>query len=137
MTWLARRRTGMMSAMRLAAFSVLAAGCGVTLSTTTINSAPRAMTGRDPATVEVYTAGPPARPRVDVSMTWADLGGLSTDPFGDMLGELRRQAGALGCDALIVQRTTAHAMVATCAMYTDGVRNSMASPPPAPPAAAP
>jgi len=126
-----------MSAMRLAAFFVLAAGCGVTLSTTAINPAPRATTGRDPATVEVYTAGPPPRPRVDVSMTWADLGGPSLDPFGDMLGELRKQAGALGCDALIVQRTTAQAMVATCAMYTDGAPRSMVARPPAAPAAAP
>jgi hypothetical protein len=95
------------------------------------------MTGRDPATVEVYTGGPPARPRVDVSMTWADLGGPSTDPFGDMLGELRKLAGTLGCDALIVQRATAKAMVATCAMYTDGAASPMSARPPAAPAAAP
>jgi hypothetical protein len=123
--------------MRLAAFVVLATGCGVTLNTTTVNSAPHVMTGRDPATVEVYTAGPPARPRVDVSMTWADVGGPSMDPVGDLLGELRKQAGALGCDALIVQRTTAQAMVATCAVYTDGTPSPTAPPPPAPPAAAP
>jgi hypothetical protein len=123
--------------MRFAALVVLVAGCGVTLSTTTINPAPRATTGRDPATVEVYTAGPPSRPRVDVSMTWADLGGPSADPFGDMLGELRKQAGTLGCDALIVQRTTAQTMVATCAMYTDGAPSPMAARPPAAPAAVP
>jgi hypothetical protein len=126
-----------MFAMRLVAFFVLATGCGVTLSTTTINPAPRATTGRDPATVEVYTAGPPARPRVDVSMTWAELGAPSTDPFGDMLGELRKQAGALGCDALIVQRNSAQTMVATCAMYTDGAPSPMAAQHPAAPAAAP
>ena len=126
--------------MRLAAFVVLvvlAAGCGVTLSTTIINPAPRATTERDPATVEVYTAGPPARPRVDVSMTWAELGGPSADPFGDMLGDLRKQAGRLGCDALIVQRTTARAMVATCAMYTDGAPSPISALPPAAPPAVP
>ena len=122
--------------MRLAAFFVLATGCGVALSTTTINPAPHATTGRDPATVEVYTAGPPARPRVDVSMTWANLDGPNTDPFGGMLGELRKQAGTLGCDALIVQRNSGRTMVATCAMYTDGAPSPMAAPPPAAPAAA-
>jgi hypothetical protein len=128
-----------MSAMRLAAIFLLASsGCGVMLSTTTINPAPRATTARDPASVEVYTAGPPARQRVDVSMTWAQLGGPSTNPFGDMLGELRKQAGALGCDALIVQRNSAETMVATCAMYTDGAPSPpTAAPPPAAPAAAP
>jgi hypothetical protein len=123
--------------MRLAAVLVLATGCGVSLSTTAINPAPRAAIARDPATVEVYTAGPPARPRVDVSMTWADLGGPTTDPFGDMLRELRKQAGALGCDALIVQRTSGREMVATCAMYTDGAPSPTAAPPPAAPAASP
>ena len=126
-----------MCAMRFAALLVLATGCGVTLNTTTINPTPHPTTARDPATVEVYTAGPPPRPRVDVSMTWADLGGPSTDPFGDMLGEMRKQAGALGCDALIVQRTSAREMVATCAVYTDGARSPMTAPPPTAPAAAP
>jgi hypothetical protein len=128
---------GSMRAMRLAGFLVLATGCGVTLNSTAINPAPRATTGRDPATVEVYTAGPPPRPRVDVSMTWADLNGPSTDPFGDMLGELRKQAAANGCDALIVQRTSARAMVATCAMYTDGAPNPTAARPPTAPGASP
>ncbi len=126
-----------MSAMRLAAFFVLATGCGVTLSTTTINPAPRAATARDPATVEVYTAGPPPRPRVDVSMTWADVNQQSSDPFGEMLGELRKQAGALGCDALIIQRSAAFSMLATCAMYTDGASSPKIAPPPAAPTAAP
>ena len=123
--------------MRLAAFFVLATGCGVSLTTTQVNPAPRAMTPRDPATVEVYTAGPPPRPRLDVSMTWAAVTSPTLDPFGDMLGELRKQAGALGCDALIVQRTSLQAMAATCAMYTDGVPSPTTTRPPPAPAAAP
>lgn len=71
-------------------------------------------------------------------MTWADINGLSTDPFGDMLTSLRKQAAADGCDALIVQRTSQKAMVATCAMYIDGGSAPAAPPagmtPPAPPA---
>jgi hypothetical protein len=126
-----------MSAMRLAAFAVFATGCGITLTTTTINPAPRATTARDPATVEVYTAGPPPRPRVDVSITWAQLGSPSTDPFRDMIGELRKQAGALGCDALIIQRTSVQTMVATCAIYTDGAPSPVAAQPSAGSTAAP
>lgn len=81
-------------------------------------------------------AGPPPRPRVDVSMTWASAE-ASSDALSDMLGELRKQAGALGCDALIVQRTAARSMVATCAMYTDGASNPVAPPPAAPAATLP
>jgi hypothetical protein len=126
-----------MCAMRLAVLAVLATGCGIALNTTAINPAPRATTARDPATVEVYTGGPPPRPRVDVSITWAQLGSPSTDPFREMLGELRRQAGALGCDALIVQRISVQTMVATCAMYTDGAQSPTAARPSAGPVAAP
>src|SRR5439155_6122802 len=116
-------------ALRLAVLLLLATGCSTTL-TNTINPAPRATIGRDPASVEVYTAGPPVRPRVDVSLTWAELNsGPRADPFGTILDELRKQAGALGCDALIVQPTSASTIVATCAMYTDGAQSPITAPP--------
>ena len=126
--------------MRLAALFVFTTGCGVTLVNARINPEPRTMIGRDPATVEVYTGGPPPRSRVDVSVTWADLVGPSHEfpnPFGDMLRLLRKDAGAHGCDALIVQYISAQAMVATCAMYIDSAPSPMTARPPVAPAAAP
>lgn len=125
-----------MRVMKSVYLAVVLAGCGVTSTFTPINTPPRALQPRDPGAVEIYTAGPPPRSRVDVGQFQAGISTVATaDPFGDMLAALRKQAAAMGCDALFVQRSSEKFMVATCGVYTDG----MGSPPPAgplPPAAA-
>nr|HEX4317422.1 hypothetical protein [Kofleriaceae bacterium] len=117
------------------------AGCGVSVYTSTINSPPHPLAPRDPSTVEVYTGGPPPRARVDITMFTAALNGAHSDPFGDELASLRQQAAQMGCDALLVQRTSGRDMVATCTIYVDGGPMPRAQPQPQaappPPAGAP
>jgi hypothetical protein len=82
---------------------LIAAGCGTTIHTTPINPAPHAMVPRDPATVELFTSGPPQRAHVDVAFVEAEEeSGLSTDDTSDMLRQLRERGAQLGCDAVVV-----------------------------------
>jgi hypothetical protein len=119
--------------MKLLPALVMLAGCGVAVYTSAINPPPRPLAPRDPRTVEVYTGGPPPRPRIDLALFTADLQGGTgafSDPFTTELDSLRQQAGQMGCDALLVQRTSTRTMVATCTVWMD-------SAPTAPPPAAP
>src|SRR5579863_7942781 len=70
-----------------------------------LNAPPHPMTARTPDSVEVFTAGPPTRPRVDVAVL---VNNITTDPLGD----LRRRAAALGCDGLVIDGSTN-----TCIVY--------------------
>ena len=92
-------------------------GCGVCTNTSPINPPPHPLAPRSPASVEVYTGGPPPRERLDIAMFTAELTGAHSDPFGDQLTTLRQQAAQMGCDALLVQRTGEHDMVATCTVW--------------------
>lgn len=82
---------------------LVAAGCGTSIHTTPINPAPHAMVPRDPATVELFTSGPPQRAHVDVAFFEAEeTSGLSLDGTPEMLRQLRERGAQLGCDAVVV-----------------------------------
>jgi len=82
---------------------LVVAGCGTSIHTTPINPAPRPMMSRDPATVELFTSGPPQRAHVDVAFFEAEeTSSFSTDGTPDMLRRLRERGAELGCDAIVV-----------------------------------
>ena len=82
---------------------LVAVGCGTSIQTTPINPAPHPMVPRDPATVEMFTSGPPQRAHTDVAFIEAEeTSGLSTDGTPEMLRELRERGAQLGCDAVVV-----------------------------------
>ncbi len=110
-------------------------GCGTSIETTSLSSAPRPLYQRDPATVELYSSGAPTRPHVDFALLRADQvnGGSSADT-GEMVTQLRAQAAKMGCDAIVLGAATkragippssslyfldpgAHGMSATCLVY--------------------
>jgi hypothetical protein len=82
---------------------VLAAGCGTSIHTTTLNPAPRPMVPRHPASVELFTSGPPQRAHVDVALIEAEeSSSFSTHRTPEMLNKLREQGAQLGCDAVVL-----------------------------------
>lgn len=130
--------------MRLAlATFCLVAGCGTTISATQINPAPHAIRSRDPATVEVFTSGPPHDVRyVDVAFFEAEQeSAYSVDDTKDFIAQLRVRAASLGCDGLVIGGVTNAASVtvdsltpknkkgltATCIMYVDAAPTLAAS----------
>lgn len=79
------------------------AACGTSIRTTAINPAPRAMTPRPAATVELFTSGPPRRPYVDVALLEAEEeSSFSTDRTPEMLTALRERGAAMGCDGIVM-----------------------------------
>jgi hypothetical protein len=116
---------------QLIATVMLAAGCGTTLQETQINPAPHAMAARSPASVEVFSSGPPARPHIDVALLEArQTSGFSGDDTGDFVAKLREQAAQRGCDGIVIGGVTNESvgegrnqdnrkgLTATCIVYT-------------------
>ena len=73
-----------------------------------LNPSPTPLVARPPEKVEMYTTAAPTRAYVEVGQL------ESSDPY-----EIRRKAGQIGCDALIVMRPgTDHVdTVATCVVW--------------------
>jgi hypothetical protein len=107
-------------------------GCGTALNETRINSPARPMSPRPAGSVEVFTSGAPTRPHIDVAVLEAQQEtAFSVSDTSDMISELRRRAGELGCDALAItgpnnsvvssryHTSTLHGLFATCIEYTD------------------
>lgn len=82
---------------------LVAAGCGTSIHSTPLNPAPHPMVSRHPATVELFTSGPPQRAHVDVAFIEAEeTSSFSTDGTADMLRQLRERGAQLGCDAVVI-----------------------------------
>jgi hypothetical protein len=82
---------------------LLAVGCGTTVHATAINPAPRPMSPRPAASVELFTSGAPQRPHVDVAFLEAEeSSSFSTHRTPQMLNKLRERGAQMGCDAIVV-----------------------------------
>jgi hypothetical protein len=61
------------------------------------------MTPRPPASVELYTSGPPQRAHVDVALLEVEeSSSLSLADTNAMMNELRSRAAQIGCDAIVL-----------------------------------
>lgn len=81
----------------------LSAGCGISTSATFLRPPPRTLLPRSGDSVEVFGAGPPSRPHIDLALIEAEQ--ESSNTFGDtpeLIAQLRQKAGELGCDALVL-----------------------------------
>lgn len=109
--------------------SCLALGCGLHHQVATLNAPPRPMQAKAPAAVHVYTSGRPGHAYHEVFLLQTDERSARAGYDESMiLDELRRRAGALGCDALILLESTStftpsgrrrSGLRATCAVYDD------------------
>lgn len=84
---------------RLLCVVLFAAGCAPYVHTTPLNVAPRPTYSRPPSQVEIYAAGRPSYPFVDVALleTWFRHG-----LHERAVKALRTHAGKMGCDAVVV-----------------------------------
>lgn len=84
-------------------------GCGTFVDFTPINDPPHALSKRSSSSVEVLASGPPSRPHTDVAVIEAkQTHGLNEQGTGLMVEQLRAQAAAIGCDAIVLGGTTDH-----------------------------
>lgn len=120
----------------LVAVAVIATACtSVSVSENTINAPPHPLSPRAPESVELFTAGPPPRPRVDIAVIRASVSGLSIADNDARIQEMRKRAAALGCDGLVLAGTDS-GWVGTCIVYTGPMLAPMAPAAPAGPSAA-
>jgi hypothetical protein len=119
----------------IASAIALVAGCGTTIRTTVVNRAPHRLYPHAPDDVEVFTSGPPqGRRYVDYAYLEAEQETRwSAHDTPQFIGELRAQAAAMGCDAIVVGGTTnatsyepfgdttanIKGLVATCLVYDE------------------
>jgi len=95
----------------LIAFFTIFTACGPVITQDPIQSPPHALTVRSPDSVELFTAGAPARAHVDVSVLHAENGDSAS-----RIAKLRESAAAMGCDGLALANTDA-GWAATCIVY--------------------
>jgi len=105
---------------------LLVAGCGSAVHTTQLNAPPVAMTARPPTAVELFSAGAPPRPHVDVALLQAEEPDFAADAVASMVDDMRGRAGAMGCHGLVLgaispdpQLRHRKTMVGTCIVYTN------------------
>lgn len=120
----------------------VATGCGVvTVDETPLNAPPAPMAPRDPSKVDVFTAGPPSKPYVEVAMLEARQDDMySSDQT--TIAKLRDYAAHKGCDAIVVtgaserqeqnsldkkQKATLKSYRATCIVYKPSDDSSSSS----------
>jgi hypothetical protein len=85
------------------------AGCGTYASFTEINSPPHEMSSRPPSRIQVFSSGPPSRPYVDVAVIRVEqTHSLNEQSAELMIRRIREQAGAIGCDAVVLGGITDH-----------------------------
>jgi hypothetical protein len=90
-------------AAALSVSSLLAACGGVTTSIVATNLSPRALSPRPAHEVEVFTAGLPTRPFVEVAVIQTrDTGSSGLAPLPSLVGDMRVEAARVGCDGLLV-----------------------------------
>jgi hypothetical protein len=104
-----------------------------TITTDMMNQPPHALVARTAESVEVFTAGVPARARVDVAVLRIAAPSGRIDPTT----LLRLRAADMGCDGLVLAHLDA-GLSGTCIVYTDtAAAPAAAAPAPATPATAP
>lgn len=83
--------------------SVLLCSCGTTIRYAETNAPPRAMVPRPASAVAVSTSGVPTRPYVEVGILSARQSSqYSTSDMQNVIDAMRKRAGQIGCDALVV-----------------------------------
>lgn len=88
------------------------------------------MHARPPASVEIFSSGPPARAHVDIAYLEAKRAtSVSFDAMQELFAQLRDEAARMGCDGVVIGGLTSsadvnpnlsrRAIMATCIVYTN------------------
>jgi hypothetical protein len=119
---------------------LLLAGCPAQVYYTGLIAPPRPLAPRRPEDVELLVVTPPARPHTNVGL-YQIIAGSDADDSRAMIQRLRAEAGARGCDAILItsidnqsSKYTASNIQASCIVYN---QPSVPAPPAAPAPAAP
>jgi hypothetical protein len=88
-------------------FLSLLSGCGIHFQSTALNPSPRAMKPKRAEDVQLFTSGRPSQPYHEVLLLQAEEESAYADhEESEVLNAMRKRAGELGCDALMVLSST-------------------------------
>ena len=111
--------------MRPALIVILAAGCGGSIASEYVPLGPPVATRRAD-TVDVFMSGRPPRALVDIGVIElheSDILLIGSSRLGTLIGMLRTEGAAHGCDAVIANPPTMERsrwmITATCSTYLD------------------
>jgi hypothetical protein len=91
----------LLSVALLASLSL--AACGTTTRFVPTNPSPHPLAAREPLEVDVYTTGAPNVAYVEVGIIQTrQSSDLSTKDMPGIISDMRKQAGKIGCDAVII-----------------------------------
>jgi hypothetical protein len=138
---------GLFSRPLVACALLVCVSCGTSVSYVALNRPPRALSPRPPESVRLYSSDRPVGPYVDVGLLEAvQDSGLSAHETRDIIAALRKRAGQLGCDGLVIGGISSHTGVAetvlldapldrkgvygTCVVYTVAKSEVSEDPPP-------
>lgn len=91
-----------MRATAFLALGFMSAACGTALDYVHIAEPPHPPAGRSADSVEVFMAGRPSRPFVEVGIIESQQESMSLDDEQDVIAKMREFAGERGCDALAI-----------------------------------
>lgn len=111
------------------ALSLAATACGFETNVAWLRMPPHPMAKRSPASVEVYSSSPPARPHVEVAIIEVAEQSSSGRSLYELMDALRLAAAEQGCDAIhvtgvvskppqVMDSSDRAGVVATCLVYT-------------------
>lgn len=104
------------SKLTLLVLLAFASGCAPAyVQYTPLAYPPKPVQPREANSVQMFTAGPPARKFVELGTMRA----TSSNSTYTMFRVMREDAGGRGCDALVVTQQNPQSTVATCIVYTD------------------
>ena len=120
--------------------------CGTHIRSTTLNVSPKPMVPRSPNDVQVFASTRPVAGYVEVAMLQGRQESVySRDEVPDIIGKLRDEAAAMGCDGLILEGRdditrgdddgdwhTFEGFTGTCIMFVDEVAHPGPLPKPQP-----
>lgn len=89
-----------MRLISLAAVALLCVGCGTVLNFVPTRESPQPPRVRSADEVEVFMAGEPNRPYVEIGMVESQQQSASLDNEQAIIGKMRAYAGKQGCDGL-------------------------------------
>ncbi|MEZ4364521.1 MAG: hypothetical protein R3B48_30370 [Kofleriaceae bacterium] len=90
-------------ALTLCAAALGLAACGTTTRFTALNPAPHPLQARPAASVQVFSTSLPSAPYTELGLIQGSQSSeFSNDDMPEIIGAMRKEAGKLGCDGLIL-----------------------------------
>lgn len=114
------------SSLLLASLATALVGCGASTRFAPLNPAPRPLTAKPAALVQMYTTALPSQPYTELGIIQGSQSSdLSDADMPEILAAMRKRAGKLGCDGLILNGAANRTVNSTSGDNFEGTSKSL------------